>query len=146
LAHLALKDLFGVTLPARLMCAEMFLDREYFRSVSSVNSTRIGDLAWFGPHEPPTTVSDFRFDYREGQLVNAGDFPVKHVAVFSGLHHDQSGEPLLLHTSKGINNCLWPLSRFMEVPRYQRLYEITRFVGGQASKTAMERSQLLVEA
>lgn len=49
-----------------------------------------------------------------------------HKAICTGLR-DEQGNPLLIH-SNGVDgkSSIWPLGRFAEVKRYQRLYAIKR--------------------
>ena len=126
LAHLVTKELFGYTLPDKLGCAELYLDREHFNYADDVTAIRAGDLVWFGLlHclEPPERFA-LQYD-NQGRLVNWRDFPVKHVAIGTGLV--TNGEPLLLHATyiDGRENKLWPLTKFSDYVRYRRLYGIT---------------------
>lgn len=133
LAHLALKALFDYKLPPELGCAELYRDREHFRLVKGidegVDGAQRGDLVWFGVQEatePPEAIELVYDD--QGQLINWGQSPVKHVAVHTGV--EEFGEPLLLHSTfmYGGGNAIWPLSEFSLHPRYSRLYGVTRLV------------------
>lgn len=127
LAHLVLKDVFDCELPPHLGCAELYLDREYFKPVDAIDDMRAGDLVWFGLQEALRQPEEVQLQYDEaGNLVNWREFPVKHVAVNTGLQVED--EPLLLHATnvEGRHNKIWPLSKFWSYPRYQKLYGITR--------------------
>jgi len=127
LAHLVLKDMFEHELPPRLGCAELYLDREYFKPVDGIHDMRAGDLVWFGLRDALRQPEEVQLQYDEaGNLVNWRDFPVKHVAVNTGYEVD--GDPLLLHATnkEGRHNKVWPLSKFGEYRRYQKLYGVTR--------------------
>lgn len=126
LAHLALKDLFEYRLPPDLMCAELHMDREHFVSVGNLQDIQTGDLVWFGIEEPAVTVDEFESYYIDGQLVNWADFPVKHVAIYTG-EKGEDNEYLLLHSThiEG-TNVVWPISKFASYQKYQKLYGVTR--------------------
>lgn len=126
LAHLALKDLFDHELPPNLLCLELYRDREHFEPVEQFDQMREGDLVWFGLANPVTPIEDFVPQYKDGQLLNWPDMPIKHVAVATG-EADEQGEPLLLHsTFSAGTNVVWPLGKFRNVKRYQQVYGITR--------------------
>lgn len=127
LAHLALRDLFDIKLPSSLMCAEMYLDQQYFATVDSVQSSRRGDLYWFGIEDPHIQPDEFSFEYQDGELINWADFPVKHVAIHTG-NALGSHNPLLLHSTFRVNNVIWPLEKFSNYIRYSKLYGITRLM------------------
>lgn len=149
LAHLAIKELFGYSLPPHLCCAELYLDQEYFTPVKSLDQLKIGDLVWFGVENAPCSPNEVKLRYdSRGKLVNWHEFPVKHVAIFAGklaasavrvskaitpdTTSTESGsvEPLLLHATQSgtAGVVLWPLSHFSEYARYRKLWGITRFV------------------
>jgi cell wall-associated NlpC family hydrolase len=126
LAHLALKDLFAVQLPSNLLCSELYNDRIYFRTIDRPTNLQVGDLVWFGVANPKITVDEFVPKYNDGELLNWPDFPVKHVAIYTG-DQTESGEPLLLHSSASEGtNTVWALGRFTTHARYKELYGITR--------------------
>jgi hypothetical protein len=126
LAHLALRDLFAYRLPADLLCCELYNDREHFRSVESHTNMQMGDLVWFGLANPKIEVSEFVPEYQHGELLNWPDFPVKHVAIYTG-EHDAQGDHLLLHsTATEGTNAVWTLGQFAAYERYQKIYGITR--------------------
>ncbi|MEK7153730.1 MAG: hypothetical protein AAB834_07285 [Patescibacteria group bacterium] len=130
LAHLALRDLFGCELPPKLMCAEMYCDRDYFAPVESFLAMREGDLVWFGIANPTIPTDEFEFRYEGGNLANWADFPVKHVAIYTGVT-DSEGNHVLLHSTFREGNTLWPLARFNRYRRYEKLYGITRLIVDQ---------------
>lgn len=134
LAHLALRDLFDIRLPPSLMCAEMYLDRQYFTPVSNIEGSQRGDLYWFGIDDPQVQPDEFVFDYQHGELMNWADFPVKHVALHTGYElHPRN--PLLLHATFRDNNVIWPLEKFSNYVRYSKLYGISRLL---QSTTALD--------
>lgn len=119
--------MFDYQLPPELGCAELYLDREHFEPVPAGGDMRAGDLVWFGKQNPPLQPEEVQLEYdTEGNLVNWRDFPVKHVAINTGL--ERSGDPLLLHATylDGRTNRLWPLPQFLQYPRYRKLYGVTR--------------------
>lgn len=127
LAHLALKSLFDFELPAELGCAEMYLDRQYFKQIDHGVAMRLGDLAWFGIQNAARAPEDIKLEYsRDGTLTNWRDFPVKHVAVYTGI--TQQAVPLFLHATflEGGKNAVWPLPKFQQYARYRKFYGITR--------------------
>ncbi len=125
LAHLAIRGLFKYELPEELHCAELFNDVSYFDEVPTVSDMEPGDLIWFGLEEPVMSAEEFVPVYQGDKLTNWRDFPVKHVGIFTGKYEDS--EPLILHSSniEG-TNVIWPLSRFDEYRRYQKIYGIRR--------------------
>ena len=126
LAHLALKDLFEYSLPADLLCSELYNDREHFRSVAKSETTQTGDLVWFGLENPKTEIAEFVPQYRDGELLNWLDYPIKHVAIHTG-ERDKQGDYLLLHSTSIVGtNTIWPLRRFANYERYRKLYGFTR--------------------
>lgn len=124
LAHLALKALYGVTLPSALMCSELHQDREYFEEVTHKDMIA-GDLVWFGVQDPIIGPDQFVPVYEDGELINWKEYPVKHVAIATGeINHD---DPLLLHsTNLTGTNVIWPMRLFAEHRRYRQLYGVTR--------------------
>lgn len=137
LAHLVMRDLYGVELPPELHCAEMYLDTERFARVPATGSLGQGDLVWFGVSGAATRPEDFQPQYENGALVNWRSFPVKHVTVFTG-EHDEAGDPLLLHTTHLTGtNVIWPLRRFGEHRRYQHQFGASRLaINGAAAEAA----------
>jgi hypothetical protein len=125
------------------MCAEMFLDRTYFDEISSTEALQTGDLFWFGPYKPDIPLDKFEFDYRDGTLINARDFPVKHVAIHTGEYTANGQRPLLLHSTYKLNNVVWPLDTFQEQPRYQRIYGITRYSGRLLTGQTVQKPPIL---
>lgn len=126
LAHLALKDLFEYRLPPDLMCAELHMDREHFVNVNNLQDMQTGDLLWFGIEEPAVAVDDFVPHYVDGQLVNWIDFPVKHVAIYTGEKNEDNDYLLLHSTHVEGTNVIWPLAKFAGYQKYEKLYGITR--------------------
>lgn len=128
LAHLALQDLFGVQLPSRLHCAEMYLDKTRFTHVDGIEMLQRGDLVWFGIEEAPIEPDEFVPVYDNGALTNWRDFPIKHTAISTG-QQNLEGDPLLLHSThlEG-TNVVWPLGKFAKYKRYEKLHGITRLV------------------
>jgi hypothetical protein len=136
LAHLALQDLFHAELPPDLHCAEMYADTERFEPVTGTDEMRQGDLVWFGINNAPILPEQFQPVYQSGQLINWREFPVKHVTVFTG-DRDAQNDPLLLHSTYiAGTNVVWPLGRFADYARYQKLYKITRLAAAKQSKAA----------
>lgn len=137
LAHLVLRDLFQQQLPSELHCAEMYRDQERFRPVAEVADARQGDLFWFGIGNPAIDPHAFEPVYADGVLLNWRAFPVKHVAIFTGEFGDEDN-PLLLHASyQEGTTAVWPLDKFGEHSRYERLYGITRLNGAVATAGAI---------
>jgi len=126
LAHLAIKDLFGRSLPSSLHCYEMFSDTTRFDTVTSVEDMQAGDLVWFGVRSPKVPLEQYDPQYDEaGALVNWRDNPVKHVAIYTGEQSD--GDYVMLHaTNVEGTNVLWPLQQFATHRRYEQVYRISR--------------------
>lgn len=125
LAHLALRELFDVTLPATLMCSELHRDRNYFKELDVEEERRTGDLEWFGIEDPSIVPSDFVPHYEDGELVNWRDYPIKHVAIHTG-EESVDGALLLHSTSITGTNSIWPHSIFKKYRRYKKSYGVTR--------------------
>ncbi len=129
LAHLVIKELFDYELPSELLCAELFLDHEHFAPVTDISHLQLGDLVWFGNINNVADPSQIELRYsKHGQLINWREFPVKHVAVFTGV--TEANDPLLLHATffGGGKNTVWPLSKFQTYQRYQKMHGITRLI------------------
>ena len=126
LAHFVLTDLFNVQLPETLGFAETCMNREMFQEVHDGAPIKAGDLQWFGLADAAIEPHEFVPKYKEGQLINWADFPVKHVAIYTGVELD--GEPLLLHSTDYTGtNSMWKLSEFANNrKRCQKLYGVTR--------------------
>lgn len=124
LAHLALRDLFDYEIPADLQCLELYADREHFYEVDDIQDMQRGDLLWFGLAEPKIAIDDFEPRYVDDQLLNWSDYPIKHVAVYTG---EEAEDYLLLHSTplEG-TNVIWPMSKFADYKRYEKFYGITR--------------------
>jgi hypothetical protein len=107
------------------MCSELYKDKLHFRPVGNNEVMRTGDLVWFGIESPVVTTDNFIPHYKDGKLINWSDFPVKHVAIFTGGH--EGDDPLLLHAMSVVDtNTVWTLSHFKTYKRYCRLYGNTR--------------------
>ena len=140
LAHLALKDLFEYELPSELQCTELYMDRDHFDKVENIEDMQTGDLLWFGLQEPLVEAHEFVPHYVSGQLLNWDDFPIKHVAIYTG-ETDMDNEYLLLHSThvEG-TNVVWPLSKFREYHKYRKLYGISRL------KTATNKQSFFLKS
>jgi hypothetical protein len=125
LAHLALRDLFGVTLPARLRSVELSSDLRYFHYVPLGNPLELGDLVWFGPAAAPMSLADFIARYDSGgELLNFSEFPINHVAVYLDY---ENGHRRVLHASPADGtNAIWPLRRFGDYDRYNAIKAVQR--------------------
>lgn len=125
LAHIVLAEMFDYRLPPDLLCTEMYQDREHFREIPELSEAQAGDLVWFGLQDPPVGFADFVPQYRDGDLLNWADFPVKHVAIHTGRHTDDG--PLLLHSTHRVGtNAVWPIREFAEYRQYKKSYGVTR--------------------
>jgi hypothetical protein len=125
LAHLVIRDLFGYALPAQLQALELVRDLEHFEPVPDPEHLRAGDLVWLGVDRPRVQQQEFVPQYDGDELVNGGDFPVKHVAISTGTSDDH--DHLMLHASSADGtNALWPLRRFRDYDRYGSIYAVRR--------------------
>ena len=125
LAHLVIRDLLGYTLPAHLQALELVRDLEHFEPVPDPGHLQAGDLVWLGEQRPRVEQEGFVPQYDGDELVNGGDYPVKHVAICTGTRDED--DQLLLHASAADGtNALWPLRRFRDYDRYGRIYAIRR--------------------
>src|ERR1700757_315636 len=122
LAHFALRELFGHSLPPELHCYEMFTDNKRFYTVDSLEGMYMGDLVWFGTANPRIPIDEFEPKYGEdGFLLNHRDSAVKHVALYTGERSEN--DFLLLHSTHiAGGNVIWPLSRFSAYKRYEKIY------------------------
>ncbi len=126
LAHLVIKDLFDYKLPSDLKSSELSKDTLHFNLVNSLDDMEIGDLVWFGVSNPIVELKDFKPKYRDKQLLNWRDFPIKHVAIYTG--EKTEGDYLMLHsTSVDGTNVIWSLNKFKNYDKYQKIYFIKRF-------------------
>lgn len=124
LAHLALKDLFAYQLPPELDCFELYNDHDHFQPVANLENMQTGDLVWFGRQSPKIEPEDFIPMYQDGHLLNWPEFPVRHIAIYTGEFDE---DYLLLHSTEFEGtNVVWPLVKFENYPRYRKLYGITR--------------------
>jgi hypothetical protein len=106
----------------------MYLDRDHFEKVEDVETTRQGDLVWFGIEDAGIQPEEFVPVYLDGALVNWADFPIKHVSLCTG-DKDERGRQLLLHaTHVGGTNTIWPIDKFAEYRKYRKMYGITRLI------------------
>lgn len=127
LAHLALKDLFDYSLPPSLHCYEMFSDEERFLPIDAADEMQKGDLVWFGHSSPRIPIDEFVPHYDDGgTLTNWMDNPVKHVAIYSG---EKIDDFMMLHATyiEG-TNVIWPLKKFADYVRYEKIYKISRLM------------------
>ena len=124
LAHLVLKDLYDVDLPTIYRCSELYRDTTYFEDIDDFGSTQLGDLVWLGVANPRVSVENFTPNYKDGELTNWPDFPVKHVAIHTG--ENSTADNLLHATYVGKTTTVWPLQKFNEYPRYKKVYGIKR--------------------
>jgi len=124
LAHLVLKDLYDVDLPTIYRSSELYKDSTYFEEVGDMGSAMLGDLVWFGVASPRVSVESFVPNYKDGELTNWSDFPVKHVAIHTG--ENSTADNLLHATYVGKTTTVWPLQKFNEYPRYKKVYGIKR--------------------
>ena len=127
LAHLVTRDLFGYALPARLQCREPARDLTHLEPVQDPGHLRTGDLVWFGPERPPVGLDEFVPQYDGDELVNAGEVPVKHIAICADDDGGDDDDRLLLHASSvDGTKALWPLRRFRDYERHRRIHTIRR--------------------
>ncbi|OGM75909.1 hypothetical protein A2210_00940 [Candidatus Woesebacteria bacterium RIFOXYA1_FULL_40_18] len=105
LTHMILATLFQIRLPTEMRSKEFYEDQKYFTQVL-VKEATIGDVFIFGRPEEN--------DYRK-----------LHLAVFIG--QDSDGSALLIHAN-GVDKqvSLWPLDKFSQHPRYEKLYAVKR--------------------
>jgi hypothetical protein len=126
LAHFAMQDLFNYELPKDLLFAEMYLDEEHFKTVESLGALQLGDLVWFGRPDPLLRPEEFEPEYQDGRLLNWQQFPVKHVAIFSG-ERTPDDDPILVHaTYRTGTTCAWPLQTFLEYRWCGQVYGASR--------------------
>ncbi|MGD0284332.1 MAG: hypothetical protein ABSB12_01930 [Candidatus Saccharimonadales bacterium] len=129
LAHLVIKELFNYELPSGLLCAELFLDQEHFAPITDISNLQMGDLVWFGNGNNLAEPSQVELRYgKHGKLINWREFPVKHVAIYTGVM--EVDDPLLLHATffDGGKNTIWPMSKFQTYQRYKKMHGVTRFI------------------
>ena len=125
LAHLATKHLFQYSLPSSLHCAELYVNTLHFGVIPDIDNIEQGDLVWFGLADAAIQPEEFEPQYQDGALINWRDFPVKHVGIHTG--ETALDDPLILHaTHLAGTNVVWPLSRFSDYRRYQKIYSIRR--------------------
>lgn len=128
LAHLCLESLFGYQLPPEQHCYEMFVNTSHFATLSQASAVRRGDVFWFGPSS--TDVAGFTPQYNGyGLLLNWRASPVRHMAIATG--DTQDGQPLLLHAThiEG-TNVVWPVAKFADYVRYERVHRRARLAIG----------------
>lgn len=125
LAHLVIRDMYGVTLPPELHCYELATDTQLFKSVPESDEWLPGDLVFFGRSHSTVSLADFKPHYdASGYLLNSRLSPLRHVAIFSGF---KEPEPLLIHSNphdKGVG--VWPLSWFSTYAQYESLIAVRR--------------------
>jgi hypothetical protein len=86
---------------------------------------RAGDLVWFGRAESTARIEDFVPRFENGKLANFSEYPINHVAVYTGVY-DQSDYQLIHANRVNGTNAVWPLSAFQAHERYSRRYAIMR--------------------
>lgn len=106
LTHKVLAILFEVNLPAEMLSKEIFEDQVCFSELRP-EEAKLGDVFIFGKQEEQ-------------------DFRRLHLAVYVD-RDNHANTPILLHAS-GIDGrvSLWPLDKFSQYPRYQKLYAVKR--------------------
>lgn len=124
LAHLVLRDLYNVNLPTIYRSSELYKDTTYFEDVYDFDSAEVGDLVWLGVANSRVSVENFAPKYKDGELTNWREFPVKHVAIHTG---ESSLDGNLLHaTAIEGTTTVWPIQKFNDYPRYKKVYGIKR--------------------
>jgi hypothetical protein len=125
LAHLIIRDLFGYVLPATYQCIELSTDQEHFISIPSAGLMRPGDLVWFGVADPAASIADFVPHFENGRLANFNEYPINHVAIYTGVC--ERSDYLLIHANQvDQTNAVWPLRDFQDYDRYRKVYAIMR--------------------
>jgi hypothetical protein len=125
LAHLLVRDLFGYVLPATYQCTELSTDYEHFTAIPGASLMCTGDLVWFGRADATVRVEDFVPRFDNGKLANFDEYPINHVAIYTGVY-DHS-EFQLIHANRvDGTNAVWPLGAFRAHERYRRVYAIMR--------------------
>jgi hypothetical protein len=125
LAHLLIRDLFGYVLPATYQCTELSTDYEHFSAVPEASLMRLGDLVWFGRADALAKVEDFIPRFENGQLANFDEYPINHVAIYTGVFARSDYQ--LIHANRvDGTNAVWPLGAFGAHERYGRVYAIMR--------------------
>ena len=125
LAHLIIRDLFGYVLPATYQCPELSTDQEHFMFIPSASLMRPGDLVWLGVADPAASIEDFVPRFENGRLANFHEYPINHVAIYTGVY--DHGDYLLIRANQADQtNTVWPLRAFEDHDRYRKVYAITR--------------------
>jgi hypothetical protein len=125
LAHLLIRDLFGYVLPANYQCTELSTDYEHFCAIPAASLMRTGDLVWFGRADAAVRIEDFVPRFENGKLANFDEYPINHVAIYTGVHGGSDYQ--LIHANRVAGtNAVWPLGAFRAHERYSRVYAITR--------------------
>jgi hypothetical protein len=125
LAHLLTRDLFGYELPESYQCTELSRDYEHFRTVPRPSMMRTGDLVWLGDATASTRVEDFVPRFENGTLANFAEYPINHVAIYTGVY-DQADYQLIHANRLDGTNTVWPLAAFRAHARYSKIYAIMR--------------------
>ena len=125
LAHLLIRDLFGYVLPATYQCTELSTDYQHFSAVARPSLMRPGDLVWFGRANTAIRVEDFVPRFDNGSLANFDEYPINHVAIYTGVF-DQADHHLIHANQADGTNAVWPLRAFRDHLRYSRIYAIMR--------------------
>ena len=125
LAHLIIRDLFGYVLPATYQCTELSTDQQHFMSIPSARLMRPGVLVWLGVADPAASIQDFVPRFQNGRLANFNEYPINHVAIYTGVY--DRGDYLLIHANQvDHTNTVWPLRAFQDHHRYGKVYAIMR--------------------
>ncbi len=124
LAHLVLKDTYGLDLPSTHHSYEMFHDTKRFERLP-IDRAQPLDLVWFGTTNDPDEIGAFQPEFEGNELVNWNECPVKHVGVLVGT--TEGGEPEILHATditRGV--VVWPLGQFALYGRYKYVCGVSR--------------------
>lgn len=127
LAHLALRDLFGYTLPPELLCTEMYFDTEHLRSVPRPADLQTGDIIWLGT-ESAMKPGDFQPIYEGRELVNWHDFPINHMAIVTGARNKRGDHLLLDASERNGTPKITPMRSFANYWRHGTVHGASRLV------------------
>lgn len=126
LVHLLIREIFGIHLPIRLMCLEMFYDTQYLRTITDDETMTLGDIMFVGRLDITNHLQAFTPNYApDGTFANWEEHPKLHLTLFTGIY--EGGDPLFVHANQfdqGI--ALWPLSHFARYWSYETCYAIRR--------------------
>lgn len=125
LAHITIRELLDYSLPADMHCFEMLRDTEHFADVEVRSDLHTGDLMIFGRNQQGFDIDSFIPEYDEnGSLLNWLKTPVRHVAVAVGSANE--GSPMLHATHVVGGSTIWPLTKFGEYVRYEKVLRHAR--------------------